>query len=198
VLTDTELAAIWNNAPANDYGAIVRLLALTGQRREEIAGLRWSEVIDLGDASKARIELPGERTKNGKPHDVPLSADAVAILQGIKQRDGRDLVFGEGEGGYSGWSASKMALDIKSGVKRWRLHDLRRTVATRMGDIGVLPHVVEVVLNHISGHRAGVAGVYNRALYAAEKRAALDAMASYIKTALAQAAGGNVKRLKRA
>ena len=150
----------------------------------------------MDDASKARIELPGERTKNGKPHDVPLSADAVAILKAIKQRDNRDLVFGEGEGGYSGWSASKVALDMASGVKGWRLHDLRRTIATRMGDCGVLPHVVEVVLNHISGHRAGVAGVYNRALYACEKRAALDAMASYIKTAVAKVSGTNVARLR--
>ena len=97
-----------------------------------------------------------------------------------------------------GWSMAKTALDKRLPIKPWRLHDLRRTAATRMGDVGVLPHVVEAVLNHISGHRKGVAGIYNRAAYAAEKRAALDALDSYIKTALANADGANVRRLKKA
>jgi integrase len=198
VLTDAELAAVWTKAPANDYGRIVRLLALTAQRRDEIASLQWSELKDLDDAKLARIELPGERTKNGRDHVVPLSVEAVAILKGCIPRKGRSLVFGEGEGPFSGWSAAKRALDKAAGVKGWVLHDLRRTGATRMGDSGVQPHVIEAVLNHVSGHKAGVAGVYNWAAYEPEKRAALDTLASYIKTAAAKAAGGNVTRLKRA
>ena len=111
---------------------------------------------------------------------------------------GRDLVFREGAGGFSGWSRAKDALDEACGVKDWTLHDLRRTAATRMADLGVQPHVIEAVLNHISGHKAGVAGIYNRSTYAAEKRAALDLWAGHVKMIVAQADGANVTRLKRA
>jgi integrase len=198
VLTDAELAAIWKAAPASDYGRIVKLLMLTGQRRDEIGSLRWSEI----DAAARLVTLPPERLKNGnrdnaKPHTVPLSAGAVATLAAIPRRAKRDLVFGDGEGGFSGWSAAKRALDRASGVTDWRLHDLRRTAATRMADHGVAPHIIEMVLNHISGFRGGVAGVYNRAEYVAEKRAALDTLNSYIKTAVAASEGGNVRRLPR-
>ena len=141
--------------------------------------------------------MPGERTKNSRPHMVPLSDFALAIVKAVTRRDKRDLVFGEGEGGYSGWSKAKEALDAASGVKDWTLHDLRRTADTRMHDCGVLPHIVEAVLNHVSGHKRGVAGTYNKALYAAEKRAALKALASYIKTAIAKSEGANVRRLRR-
>ena len=113
-----------------------------------------------------------------------MSAQAVEILTGIVRRDDRDLAFGASGGPFSGWSKSKERLDGRM-LKRlqetdpeaklapWRLHDLRRTCATRMADLGVLPHVIEAVLNHISGHKAGVAGVYNRSSYSAEKKAAL-------------------------
>jgi integrase len=96
-------------------------------------------------------------------------------------------VFGEGEGGFQGWSRAKAALDKRlnqAGVKvrPWRLHDIRRTVATRLADLGTLPHVIEAILNHVSGHKAGVAGVYNRATYAREKREALNAWADHFRT----------------
>jgi integrase len=178
VLADAELAAIWKALPFDQYGAIVRMLILTGQRRQEIGGLRWSEI----DRAKSLIALSGERTKNGRPHDVPLSPAAVAILERQPLRVGRELVFGERAGPFQGWSKAKVALDkaiaknsLENGrVAPWRLHDVRRTVATRMADLGIQPHVVEAVLNHVSGHKAGVAGIYNRSVYAAEKRAALD------------------------
>jgi integrase len=190
VLSDEELKAIWQAAPDSDYGRIVRLLILTGQRRDEIGGLRWSEV----DKAKCLIRLPGDRTKNHRPHDVPLTKAALAILNAQPLRDGRDLVFGDGprsneqdgddtrERGFQGWSKSKAALDEKTkGVRPWRLHDFRRTVATRMpDDLGVHPHIVEAVLNHVSGHKAGVAGVYNRAVYAKEKIAALELWAKHV------------------
>lgn len=194
VLTDAELAKVWLATSDNSYGRIVRLLILTGQRREEVGGLRWKEI----DTAKALIALPPDRTKNGRSHDVPLSQTALDALKAQPRIAGRDLVFGEGEGGYSGWSKSKKALDEKlgKGVSGWTLHDLRRTAATRMADIGIQPHVIEAVLNHVSGHKAGVAGIYNRASYATEKRAALDQWASHVATVVAQAQGANVTRLK--
>ena len=102
VLTDAELVAVWNAAkPNSDYGRIVRLLILTGQRREEIGGLRWSEIKHADDPAKAHIALPAERTKNSRPHDVPMADLALEIIGGCDQSDKRELVFGEGDGGYS-------------------------------------------------------------------------------------------------
>ena len=89
-------------------------------------------------------------------------------------------IFGDGESGYSGWSKSKAALDEAVKIKPWVLHDLRRTTATRMADLEVHPHVIEAILNHVSGHKAGVAGIYNRSSYAMEKRAALSLWARHI------------------
>jgi integrase len=180
VLSDEELRLIWPYAGEGDYGAIIRLLILTGQRREEVGAMRWSEL----DLDKNLWRIGPERTKNGLPHEVPLSDAALKLLAAHGRREGRDLVFGSQEGAFQGWSGAKAALDgrirAKLGLRPWRLHDLRRTAATRMNDLGVLPHVVEAVLNHISGHKAGVAGVYNRASYAVEKRQALDLWAAHV------------------
>jgi integrase len=197
VLSPDELRVAWRLAGTGDFGAIVRLLILTGQRREEVGGMLWSE-LDL-DADAPLWTIGKDRTKNGLPQDVPLSPAAVAILRGIPRRDHRDFVFGSSNGPFQGWSNAKAALDARMAaalkaekgaaakLTAWRLHDVRRTVATRLGDLGVLPHVVEAILNHISGHRAGVAGIYNRAIYAAEKREALDKWAD----AVAANDGGN-------
>ena len=161
----------------------MRLAASAGPRSTEDARL---------------IALPGERTKNGRTHDVPLSKAALEIIDSIPRRVNRDFVFGEGKGGFSGWSKAKATLDAQLGFKPWRLHDLRRTASTRMADLGVQPHIIEAVLNHVSGHKAGVAGVYNRSTYENEKRAALDALSNYVLVAVVKAGGGNVQRLKRA
>jgi integrase len=194
VLADNELVTIWRGLPDNDYGRIVRLLILTGCRRDEIGSLRWSEI-----SRDARlIALPGERTKNGRAHDVPLSKAALEIIDSIPRRVNREFVFGEGKGGFSGWSKAKDALDTRLGIKPWRLHDLRRTASTRMADAGVQPHIIEAVINHVSGHKAGVAGIYNRSTYENEKRAALDALSNYVMAAVAKADGSNVHRLNRA
>ena len=195
ILTDAELVAIWNAAPAGSYGRIVRLLMLTGQRREEIGGLCWSEIKRLDDAEMALIELPGDRTKNSRAHEVPLSPLAIEVLSSQPIDAERDLIFGEGEGGYSGWSRSKAALDDACGVTDWTLHDLRRSAATRMADLGVQPHVIEAVLNHVSGHKSGVAGIYNRSSYAAEKRAALNLWANHLRVEIAKAEGGNIVKM---
>lgn len=181
VISNFELAAIWRACRDDDYGRIVRLLILTGQRREEVGAMAASEVTEAG-----RLWIiPRERTKNGLPHDVPLSDPALEILSSTPRREGRHLLFGEGKGGFQGWSKAKAKLDtriVKAGakVRPWRLHDIRRTVATGMAGLGTLPHVIEAVLNHVSGHKAGVAGVYNRATYAKEKCEALNAWAGHI------------------
>jgi integrase len=180
VLSDAELAKIWTALPESDFGRVMKLLTLTGQRREEIAGLRWSEI----DLDKRIISLPASRTKNKRPHDIPLSDSAIDVLSECPRRDGRDLVFGVGKGGFGGVAKAKERLDAAiSQTKPWRLHDIRRTVATVMADkLGVQPHVVEAVLNHVSGHKAGVAGTYNRAVYAKEKREALTLWADYVRS----------------
>jgi integrase len=198
ILSDDELVAIWKAAPANGYGRIVRLLMLTAQRREEIGGLRWSEVMALDDPDKAQLLLPAQRTKNSRAHEVPLSSLAIDVLNEHHRDADRDLVFGEGEGGYSGWSRSKGGLDDAAGVKDWTLHDLRRTAATRMADLGIQPHIIEAVLNHVSGHKSGVAGIYNRSSYAKERREALNIWANHIRMLLARAQGANVTKFKRA
>jgi integrase len=162
VLSNDELKRIWDSAGDDAYGTIVKLLILTGQRRSEISGLSWPEI----DFSTGVINLPGDRTKNKRPHVVPLSPAARTLLMKLP-RSG-DAVFE-----FTAWAYQKDLLDKRSDVRDWVVHDLRRSVATGMADIGIQPHIIEAVLNHISGHRGGVAGIYNRANYAAEKTAAL-------------------------
>jgi len=201
VLSQDELRLVWQCAGSGDYGAIVRFLILTGQRREEVGGMLWSEI----DLDAGLWSIGAARTKNALPHDVPLSSPAVSILHEISRRGDRDYVFGSSQGPFQGWSNAKRSLDVrilaklgeKPKLKPWRLHDIRRTVATRMSELGVLPHVVEAVLNHISGHKAGVAGVYNRASYAAEKRHALDLWAAHV-LAITEGKAANVVPLRRA
>jgi len=188
-LTQQELAELWSalrNEPNAQFADIVRLLVLTGQRRDEIGSLRWSEI------ERGLIVLPPERTKNLRQHEVPLSRQAKAILEHQPKRKGRDFIFGIGELGFSGWSDCKARLDQASLAARrkhsrkakampdWRLHDLRRSCATGMAELGVQPHIIEAVLNHISGHKGGVAGIYNRAKYSDEMRSALQRWADYL------------------
>jgi integrase len=176
VLSPAELRTIWNALPDDHYGAIMKLLAVTGQRAGEIAGLRWSEV----DLERGTIMLPGERTKNHRPHLVPLPQAARTIIEARPRRPGRDLIFGLAEGPFSNWSDSKQRLDEKIALPHWTPHDLRRTAATMMAELGIQPHIIESVLNHVSGFRAGVAGTYNRFLYEAEKRQALNLWAEHL------------------
>lgn len=182
VLSKDELQLIWANAGTGDYGDIVRLLILTGQRREEVGAMTWAEL----DLDNGVWRIGRDRTKNARSHDVPLTEPALCILRARDRSHRRDLVFGAADGAFQGWSNAKAALDKRiegySGttITPWRLHDIRRTVATRLADLGVLPHVIEAVLNHVSGHKAGVAGIYNRSTYATEKRDALAAWAAHV------------------
>jgi integrase len=177
VLTDAELGAILRACPQNAFGGIVKLLALTAQRRNEVGGMRWGEL----DLDGAVWRLPKTRTKNEQEHIVPLSTAAVAILQDHALANGpAPLVWGHRP--FTSWSKAKAALDGRIGpLADWRLHDLRRTAATVMADrLGVLPHIVDAILNHVGEHRRGVAGIYNRARYEAEMRAALDRWAAHL------------------
>jgi integrase len=176
-LKDAELKTLWNTLPPGDFGDIVRLLILTGQRLREISDLRWSEI----DLNEAVIELPRHRTKNGEPHTIPLSKPVLDILKRRQRNTERDLIFGIGTRGFGGWSKSKARLDKAVRFsKPWILHDIRRSVSTGMNELGVEPHIVEAVLNHISGHKAGVAGTYNRAAYEKQKVEALNRWASHV------------------
>src|SRR5262249_25564095 len=163
VLADSELAAIWNACEDDNHGRIVRLMVLLGCRRAEVGGMRRSEF----DFTKGMWTLPKERAKNGRALTFPLPPMALAIVQSVPDK-GRDCLFGDrSEGGFAGWDLAKKRLDRRLGdaVQPWRLHDLRRTCATGMAELGVEPHVIEAVLNHVSGHKAGIAGVYNKARY---------------------------------
>jgi integrase len=184
VLTDSELRAIWHAVGDDRYGSIVKLLMLTGARREEIGGLQWSEV----DLDNALIVLPAERTKNRRPHEIPLTPMALAILQA--QPHGKDFVFaGVGRAAFTGWSKSKAELDACLGaLPEWRVHDMRRSLSTTMHErLGVPPHIVEAILGHISGHKSGVAGTYNLARYSVEKRRALEQWADHLARVVANA-----------
>lgn len=174
VLSDGELGLIWRALGDDQYGVIVKLLMLSGQRLTEIASLRWDEV----DFDRGVISLPAARTKNARPHDIPLTPTMRALLQAQPKREGP--VFGRGAHGFGALGHGKKALDLRisalnggKAIPPWTHHDLRRTAATGMSGIGVQPHVVEAVLNYVSGHKGGVAGIYNRSTYAAEKAEAL-------------------------
>jgi integrase len=178
VLSDGELAAIWRAAGDDAYGRVIKLLILTGARRAEVGGMRWTEI------KHGTWTIPAERTKNGREHVVPLMPCALDIIKSVPHRFSRDHLFGtRSPDGLSHWHA-KADLDQKLGdtVGSWRVHDIRRTVATRMADLGVQPHVIEAVLNHQSGHRAGVAGVYNRSRYESEVGAALALWADHVQS----------------
>jgi integrase len=184
VLTDADLRAVWNACDDTDHGAIVKLLLLTGQRAAEIGSLRWDEV------HADRIELPGDRTKNKRPHVVPLNATAVAILEPLRMA-GRVHVFGRDDShGFRGWGVSKQRLDqriAKSGatIAPWVVHDLRRSAASGMQRLGIRVEVIERVLNHTSGSFRGVAGVYQRDPLSADVRDALERWARHVTNVVA-------------
>jgi len=137
VLSEAELRGIWLALDDSDVSDIIRLLILTGRRSDEIASMNWSEL----NFDSATLTLPPERTKNRLRHEVPLSQLVLSILR-------------------NWWSHAKDALDAKlNGIAPWHIHDIRRSIAPGMGELSILPHIIEAVLNHISGHKGGIAGV---------------------------------------
>lgn len=177
VLTDDELRAIWQaTEQPGSFGGIVRALILTGARREEVAAMAWGEI----DAKLTVWTLPAARAKNGKPSVTPLNRAMQALLRLQPRREGCELCFPGEKGPFSGYSKAKSRLDNASGVSGWTLHDLRRTVATGLQRLGVRLEVTESVLNHTSGSRAGVVGIYQKHDFAAEKLAALSAWGEHV------------------
>lgn len=177
VLSDDELVKVWRTLPEGDYGDIVRLLMLTGQRKSEIGDLQWSEI----DMRRGTITLPPERVKNGREHVIFMSAPVREIIERKGKTQGRDFVFGFGRRGFSGWSRCKERLDVALGkMPAWVIHDIRRSVASGMGNLGVAPHVIEGVLNHTSGTRAGVGAIYNKSRYEKETGEALTLWADHV------------------
>ena len=160
------------------FGPITLLLILTAQRRNEVVSMRWSEI----DQDNKVWIIPADRAKNGVENRVPLSEAALEIIKSQSKIDKSDFVFPSSrspeENPASGLSKAKRNLDDASGVTNWRYHDLRRTAASGMARLGIAPHVVEKILNHVSGSFGGVAGIYNRFGYEDEKRHALDAWAA--------------------
>ncbi|WP_293810326.1 site-specific integrase [uncultured Bosea sp.] len=192
VLTDEELADVWACCGQDDFGRIVRLLILTAARREEVAGARWPEI----DLSRGTWQLPAERVKNGRSHLIPLPQTAVSILRSVDRREKRELLFGEGEGSFAGWSKSKARLDETIASRRqkiatetgieplsmppWRIHDLRRSAATGMARLGISIAVIERALNHVSGEFKGIVAVYQRHDFQREVQEAFAAWAEHI------------------
>jgi integrase len=224
VLSGQELQIIWKACDRLGYpfGHAIKLLMLTGQRRNEVGGMTWAEV----DLDSATWRLPKERTKNGKAHEIDLNPQAVAILREMTAKRVGDEVFParkapkrraasdeaeRAEGGLRGWSAAARRLDryiadvrreaeppIKGDMPAWRLHDLRRTAATGMAGLGFPPHVVERVLNHVSGAQSGLVGVYQRHEYRPERKTALEAWGAHVEAAVTGVApASNVTPMKR-
>jgi integrase len=177
VLDDQELAQLIlaSRKIGGAYGGIVEFLALTGQRREEVARLNWQELN-----IKQRIwTIPKTRTKNGKAHVVHLSDQAIAVLKRVDQRG--PLVFSLlGTKPFQEFSRAKSLLDQISGVTGWRLHDLRRTCVSGMARLGVAPHVADKILNHQAGTISGVAAVYQRHDFLAERKKALEIWGAHV------------------
>jgi integrase len=172
VLTDKELSAVW--AAASDeghpFGTMTKLLILTCQRRGEVTQMRWDQL----DLDRQTWTIPAELSKNGHAHVLPLTDHAKALIEKVPRT--AEVVFparGNSENVFSGFTRAKTRLDKSSKIAGWTLHDLRRTGATHMASLGIAPHVIERILNHISGTFGGVAGVYNRFQYLDEMRAAL-------------------------
>ena len=179
VLSDAELRAIWLACGDDDLGRVVRLLILTGTRRSEVSGMSWSEL----DLARGAWTIPHERSKNHRSHALPLPPMALAIIATVPAMVGRDQLFGKRAArGYTGWGGPEQAaLRGRAQVSDWSPHDLRRTCATRMADLGVQPHIIEQALNHVSGHKSGVAGTYNRSSYEREVKTALALWADHVR-----------------
>jgi integrase len=194
VLDDRELAQVILAARliGGSYAEIVELLALTGQRREEVAQMTWPEI----DFSHRIWTIPAARAKNGKAHMVHLSNEALAVLKRVEPR-GRFVFSHTGAKPFRRFSQAKQRLDQLSGVTNWRLQDLRRTCVSGMARLGVAPHVADKILNHQSGTISGVAAVYQRHDFLAERKAALLQWSDHVGTLLGQSSGEYVHRRRK-
>jgi integrase len=205
ILADPELKLVWNAADAEGwpFGPLVKLLVLTGQRLAEVGEMTWDEI----DLDAKLWTLPPERVKNGERHQVPLSDAAIAVLTALPRiKTTKGFVFTtRRNAAVSGFSRAKDRLDASiaaavgdgaPAVAHWTFHDLRRTMASGMARLGIQLPVIEKVLNHTSGSFRGVVGVYQRHSFADEKRKALDAWASFVKSVVSSQSSENVVNIR--
>jgi integrase len=208
VLDDAEIKLAWEafESIGWPFGPIGKLLLLTGARRDEVAGMRWTEI----DREAKTWTLPASRTKNKRTHEIYLSNSAMTVIGSLPRVGDRiDFVFSTtGRTAVSGFSRAKDTIDSaiveslreargddlgKIAAPNWVLHDLRRTVATNLQKLGVRLEVTEAVLNHVSGSRAGIIGIYQRHDFAAEKRDALEKWAARLAVIVGRQADGEVQ-----
>ena len=203
-LTKDEIKSLWCATEQMEYPfcPFYRLLLLTGQRREEVAGMEWSEL----DADAATWTIPKERTKNNVAHIVHLSPQTLAVLATVTKVDDCPFVFSTtGKTPVSGYSNAKTKLDRLMGItldpeahdfdpsKLWRVHDLRRTITSTLAELGIATDVADRLLNHVSGSRAGVKGVYQRYEFLAERKRAIHLWGNYIENLVgSQSSSSNV------
>jgi integrase len=198
VLSDDELRRVWAAAEklGGTFGPLVKLLALTGQRRDEVAGIRWDEL----DLDTRLWTLPPARTKNNQPHEVPLSKAALAVLQNVPRIASSPFVLttNGGASAASGYSKGKRRIDasLPGDMPPWRLHDLRRTCASGLARLGINLPVIEKVLNHTSGSFAGIVSVYQKHSFADEKREALEAWGNFVMALVKGKPASKVVRLR--
>jgi integrase len=207
VLTPDELRWFWRacDAVGEPFGMVFKLLLLLGQRLNEVAGMSRDEL----SADGTTWSLPGSRTKNGRPHQVPLPKLAREIIASVKENPGNLIFSTTGATPPSGWSRAKHRLDDTmlavarmerrdgATIPPFKLHDARRTAITGMSELGVPPHVVEKVANHVSGHQAGVAGVYNKSELMPERREALERWSRHLAGIVAPQPGNIVSLLRK-
>jgi integrase len=202
VLTNDELKALWtllDGEPA-PFGPAIKLLILTGQRRDEVFQADWAEF----DLEGALWTIPRDRAKNDRTHLVPLSDAALRLLKAIPKANGSDKLFparGNPETGPSGFSKTharivKAMIEATGPMERWTLHDLRRTMATGLQRLGVRLEVTEAILNHVGGSRGGLVGVYQRHDFKEEKRQALDAWAAEVERIVTAKERGNLETIR--
>lgn len=216
VLSDEELTKVWEATGklGDPFAPFFRLLILTGQRRSEVAGINWAEL----DRTTTTWTIPADRAKNGVAHIVPLASEAVAELDRLalalqekakeKEPDAKRwpkagfVLTTTGRTPISGITKAKTALDeavtkARKGeaLPHWRIHDLRRTMATGFQRLGVRFEVTEATLNHISGAKGGVAGIYQKHDWKEEKRSALEAWARHVAAIIKPADKDNVVSL---
>ena len=195
VLKGSELRAVWlaANQLGGPFGALVKLLILTGQRRDEVAQMQWAEV----NLEAALWLLPPERVKNKLAHEIPLSAPVIAVLRALPRIGDQFMLTTSGESPSSNYSKHKRRLDalLPADMLPWRLHDLRRSVASGMAQIGVSLPVIEKCLNHISGTFSGIVSVYQKHTFADEKRAAFEAWGAFVANLVSDRPHQNVVRL---
>jgi integrase len=196
LLSDDELKVIWEASDALEpvYAGCIKLLVLTGQRRSEVAEMRWAEI----DLENRVWLLPKERAKNGVEHSIPLSDQAAEILKALPRIAGGDFVLTlNGRNPIRGTPLIKRRIDrLAPPMPPWVLHDIRRTVASGMARLGINLPVVEKLLNHVSGSFAGIVGVYQRHSFADEKRAAMQTWARHVDAIVGGETAANVVSLK--